>query len=70
MTSDEVRAAGRLAGRVFGGVVSQVEQVHEAVATRADGGTNTSPFAWRVGDSSAACTTSTFFGTVTSGQRC
>jgi hypothetical protein len=39
MTSDEVRAAGRLAGRVFGGVVSQVEQVHRAVATRAFGPT-------------------------------
>ncbi len=37
MTSDEVRAAGRLAGRVFGGFVSQVEQVHRAVAGRAFG---------------------------------
>jgi hypothetical protein len=39
VTSDEVRAAGRLAGRVFGGVVSQVEQVHQAVAKRAFGPT-------------------------------
>jgi hypothetical protein len=39
VTSDEVRAAGRLAGRVFGGVVSQVEQVHHAVAERAFGPT-------------------------------
>lgn len=39
MRSDEVQAAGRLAGRVFGAVVTQVEQVHQAVAGRAFGPT-------------------------------
>ena len=39
MTTDEIRSAGRLAGRVFGGVVSQVEQVHQAIAKRAFGPT-------------------------------
>jgi pimeloyl-ACP methyl ester carboxylesterase len=39
MTSEEIRSAGRLAGRAFGGVVSQVEQVHQAIAKRAFGPT-------------------------------
>jgi pimeloyl-ACP methyl ester carboxylesterase len=39
MRSDEVRAAGRLAGQLFGGVVSQVEHVHQAVAKRSFGPT-------------------------------
>jgi hypothetical protein len=35
MTPAELRAAGRLAGHVFAGLTSRVEQVHEAIAGRA-----------------------------------
>lgn len=37
MTPAELRAAGRLGGRAFGGLVSQIEQVHQAVGRRAFG---------------------------------
>ena len=37
MTPDELRAAGRLGGHAFSGMVSRVEQVHQAVAGRAFG---------------------------------
>ena len=37
MTPAEMRAASRLAGRAFTGVVSRIEQVHQAVAGRAFG---------------------------------
>ena len=32
MTPAELRAAGRLGGLVFGGLVSRIEQVHQAMA--------------------------------------
>ena len=31
MTPAELRAAGQLAGLVFGGLVSRIEQVHQAI---------------------------------------
>ena len=37
MTPAELRAAGRLGGLAFGGLVSLVEQVHQAVGRRAFG---------------------------------
>jgi len=37
MTPAELRAAGRLGGHAFAGVVSRIEQVHQAVAGRAFG---------------------------------
>ncbi len=39
MTSDEVRAAARTADRIFGGAVSRVEQLHQAVGKCAFGPT-------------------------------
>jgi hypothetical protein len=40
MTPAELRAAGKLGGRAFAGMVSRVEQVHRAVAERAFGQLN------------------------------
>ena len=37
MTPAELRAAGRLGGLAFGGLVSRIEQVHQAVASRSFG---------------------------------
>ena len=37
MTPAELRAAGRLGGLAFGGLVSRIEQVHQAVARRSFG---------------------------------
>jgi len=37
MTPAELRAAGRLGGLAFGGLVSRIEQVHQAVGRRAFG---------------------------------
>jgi len=37
MTPAEVRAAGRLGGLAFGGLVSRIEQVHQAIARRSFG---------------------------------
>ncbi len=37
MTPAEIRAAGRLGGRAFAGLVSRIEQVHHAIAGRAFG---------------------------------
>ena len=37
MTPAELRAAGRLGGLAFGGLVSRIEQVHQAIGRRAFG---------------------------------
>ena len=37
MTPAELRAAGRLGGLAFGGLVSRIEQVHQAIARRSFG---------------------------------
>jgi hypothetical protein len=37
MTPAELRAAGRLGGLAFGGLVSRIEQVHQAIGHRAFG---------------------------------
>jgi hypothetical protein len=37
MTPAELRAAGRLGGLAFGGLVSRIEQVHQAIAGRSFG---------------------------------
>ena len=39
MTPAELRAAGRLGGLAFGGLVSRIEQVHQAIGRRAFGPT-------------------------------
>ena len=39
MTPAELRAAGRLGGLAFNGLVSRIEQVHQAVGRRAFGPT-------------------------------